>query len=433
MTHLLQSAPLPARPHRPPTPLRAGIALLVLTGTAVAGCAAPSPSPVPSATATGTPTHTPTPTTTSTATASPTPTFPHDAFPTVTGLNLRAGPDTLHPVVGLARAGTPLAVRGRSHDGSWLAVANPAGQSGWVNARLVSLRRPYETIPTVPTPSPPPPPTATAPPMDPALPVVLAPPAVAQGDPVLVRVRAAGARQVVALLGDQGADLLPVGPDTWAAILAAPVTMPPGAHDVAVTVVDQDGNPLPSTVPLVVREGGYRQETIVLDDTLRALVDSPARRAENARLADLWSVVTPERAWSGRWTRPISGTVSSGFGTARAYAGTSTSTFHTGVDLRGPPGTPVLAAAAGRVVLAEPLAARGNTVWLDHGWGVYSGYFHMSDLAVRPGDGVAAGQVLGHVGATGMVTGPHLHWEVRVRGVPVEPMQWLLHDFGAVP
>jgi murein DD-endopeptidase MepM/ murein hydrolase activator NlpD len=404
---------------------------LALACAGLGACSPATPTPVP--TVTPTPTATPSPTTTPTATATATPTFPHDAFPTVTGLNLRAGPDPLHPVVGLARAGTPLAVTGRDHDGGWLAVASMAGQSGWVNARLVQLRRAYDTIPTAPTPSPPPPPTATAAPMDPALPVVLAPPAVAQGDPVLVRLRSAGARNVLALLAGQSADLLPAGPDTWAGLLAVPVQLPPGSHEVATTVIDQNGEPSAGSVTLQVAPGRYREETIVLDASLRSLVDSPERRAENERLGQLWSAVTPERLWSGRWTRPVSGTVSSGFGTARAYAGTQTNTFHTGVDFRGAPGTPVRAAAAGRVALAEALAARGNTVWLDHGWGVYSGYFHMSDLAVVSGDTVSAGQTLGHVGATGMVTGPHLHWEVRLRGVPVGPMQWLLQDFSVTP
>lgn len=409
----------------------AAATLAALAG--LAGCAAPTPTPTPIPTATWTPSVTPTPTATFTPTPTPTPTFPRDALPKGTAMNLRAGPDALHPVVGLARAETPLAVRGRTEDGTWLQVDSPAGQNGWAKAELLTVLRAFDSIPTQPTPSPPPPPTSTSEPMDPALPLVLAPPSVAQGDPLVLRARVSGARQVVALLGEQSIDLLPVAPDTWAGLLAAPVGSATGARDVAVTTIAESGEPTPLSLPLNVSAGRFHEETIVLDETLRALLDSPVRAAENARLGELWAQVTPEKLWQGPWLRPVDGSTSSGFGTARQYAGSGTSSYHTGVDFRGPPGTPVRAAAAGRVALAERLEARGNTVWLDHGWGVYSGYFHLSSLAVSPGDMVAAGQTLGAVGATGMVTGPHLHWEVRVHGVPVQPLQWLLRDYGAVP
>ncbi len=399
----------------------------------MSGCTAPTPTPTAQPTLTLTPSVTPTASHTPTPTLTPTPTFPRDALPAVEGLNMRAGPDTMHPVVGVARAGTPLAVRGRSHDGSWLAVQDPSARSGWINSGYVTLLKAYEALPTVPTPSPPPPPTATAPPMDPLLPIVLAPPAVAQGDPLLVRVRAPGARQVVALLGDTGIDLRPVDGERFAGILPVPVGLPPGEHPVHITMIDPEGNPAPSSALLVVGSGRYASETINLDDERRTLLSSPERQAENDRLAALWAVVAPDRLWQGRWTRPVTGTVSSDFGTQRDYAGTIPQTFHTGTDLRNGSGAPVRAAAAGHVVLAEPLTVRGNTVWLDHGWGVYSGYFHMSALAVQAGQAVAAGDVLGNVGATGLVTGPHLHWEVRVHGVPVQPLQWLLRDYGAVP
>jgi murein DD-endopeptidase MepM/ murein hydrolase activator NlpD len=76
------------------------------------------------------------------------------------------------------------------------------------------------------------------------------------------------------------------------------------------------------------------------------------------------------------------------------------------------------------VVLAEPLFVRGNAVVLDHGRGVFTGYWHLQKLEVKAGDRVVAGQMLGEVGSTGLSTGPHLHWEMRVRGVAVDPLQW---------
>ena len=113
------------------------------------------------------------------------------------------------------------------------------------------------------------------------------------------------------------------------------------------------------------------------------------------------------------------------YGSRRTYGNSPTITAHAGEDFSAAAGTPVLAPAAGTVVLAEPLFVRGNAVVLDHGGGVYTGYWHLSELNVQPGEQVAAGQQLGAVGSTGLSTGAHLHWEMRVGGLPVDPLQWL--------
>jgi murein DD-endopeptidase MepM/ murein hydrolase activator NlpD len=98
---------------------------------------------------------------------------------------------------------------------------------------------------------------------------------------------------------------------------------------------------------------------------------------------------------------------------------------HLGVDLAVPAGTPVIAAADGRVALAEGLRVRGNAVVIDHGLGVYTAYYHLSQIRVQPGQEVRAGDLLGLAGSTGLATGPHLHWELRVFGVPADPLGWV--------
>jgi len=98
--------------------------------------------------------------------------------------------------------------------------------------------------------------------------------------------------------------------------------------------------------------------------------------------------------------------------------------YHTGQDIAVPQGTPVRAPAAGVVLLAEPLHVRGNAVVIDHGAGVTSNYWHLSRIAVRKGQQVKRGDVIGWVGTTGLSTGAHLHWEIRVYGVPVNPVPW---------
>jgi murein DD-endopeptidase MepM/ murein hydrolase activator NlpD len=113
------------------------------------------------------------------------------------------------------------------------------------------------------------------------------------------------------------------------------------------------------------------------------------------------------------------------FGARRTYGSGADITAHLGEDFGAAAGTPVYAPAAGRVALAEALFVRGNAVVLDHGHGFFTGYWHLQRLDVQPGQQVVAGQKLGEVGSTGLSEGPHLHWEMRVNGVAVDPLQWL--------
>ncbi len=116
---------------------------------------------------------------------------------------------------------------------------------------------------------------------------------------------------------------------------------------------------------------------------------------------------------------------SSSFGNRRSYNGSEYSYFHSGLDIVGKTGTDIYAPAAGVVVYTGTLTVRGNATMIDHGWGIYTGYMHQSEILVNVGDIVEAGQLIGKVGDTGRVEGPHLHWEVWVGGVQVDPLDWL--------
>lgn len=127
---------------------------------------------------------------------------------------------------------------------------------------------------------------------------------------------------------------------------------------------------------------------------------------------------------NGRFILPVSAPVTSGFGT-RTHPISGTSRMHTGVDLGASSGTPIKAADAGTVVMAGSNGGYGNWTLVDHGGGLATGYGHQSSIGVSVGQGVGRGQVIGRVGSTGASTGPHLHWEVRINGNPVDPMAWL--------
>lgn len=148
-------------------------------------------------------------------------------------------------------------------------------------------------------------------------------------------------------------------------------------------------------------------------DRDRAMAAEAARRAHRTPRIPTDTVVLPRDS-----------RVTSGFGDGRIFNG-QVSSRHMGLDLRGLPGDTVVAAARGIVEVVEPFLLAGNVVYLNHGRGLLSGYFHLSRQLVQPGDTVEAGEPVGLVGATGRVTGPHLHWVVRYGTTSVDPRSLL--------
>lgn len=171
----------------------------------------------------------------------------------------------------------------------------------------------------------------------------------------------------------------------------------------------------------------YQQLTLTGE---AAAIDQESIRAEGERLLVIWQQNSPRPQWTAAFTYPISQylEISSPFGARRSYNGGPYRTYHEGLDFSAYSGTPVYAPAAGTVVLAERLYVRGGAVILDHGLGIYSGYYHMSEVLVAPGEVVQPGQTLGAVGTTGLSTGNHLHWDLLVNAVWVDAQAWLDQD-----
>jgi murein DD-endopeptidase MepM/ murein hydrolase activator NlpD len=174
---------------------------------------------------------------------------------------------------------------------------------------------------------------------------------------------------------------------------------------------------------LAVRHPAYANERLTVAPRY-AQPDSAARARVDAELAQSRGISrrahdTP-RLWWGRFVRPRPTRITSGFGTGREFNGHVTDR-HMGVDFAGKVGAPVRAAGRAVVALVARFYLAGNAVYLDHGGGLVTGYFHLSRLVVAAGDTVAAGQVIGAVGQTGRATGPHLHWIARYGGITVNP------------
>ena len=155
-------------------------------------------------------------------------------------------------------------------------------------------------------------------------------------------------------------------------------------------------------------------------------VDPPpdvlARIQREAReVAAIFEVSSAERLWSGGFRKPVPGPATSSFGRRSVFNGQARNP-HSGTDFRSGAGTPIRAPNGGRVVLTGNQYFSGNVVILDHGWGLYSYFAHLSTIDVAEGDLVARGEVVGAVGATGRVTGAHLHWTVRLNEARVDPL-----------
>jgi murein DD-endopeptidase MepM/ murein hydrolase activator NlpD len=204
----------------------------------------------------------------------------------------------------------------------------------------------------------------------------------------------------------------------------------PGLEDLAIRVYDVRGGPLLDEFiqPVPIRAGDFGLEALrVPPETLDPANTGP----EDALVESVTAETRPEKLWDGLFQFPTTyyETFPSVFGTRRSYNGSDYTYYHTGLDLYGSTQTEVLAPARGVVVFADFLTVRGNVTFIDHGWGVFSGFLHQSQLLVQPGEMVEPGQLIGYVGATGRVTGPHLHWEVWVGGVPVDPREWTASVF----
>ena len=188
-------------------------------------------------------------------------------------------------------------------------------------------------------------------------------------------------------------------------------------------------------LPLTFTEKTFFEETIELDEKNTEIKtdNSPKRAAQIEKLNSILFTVMPSDVYSlGKMTVPTDSTrYTSYFGDRRTYAytnGKSSTSIHHGNDYGVPTGTPINSCAAGRVVMAEDRISTGYSVVIEHLPGLYSLYYHLSELLVKEGDMIKQGELIGKSGATGLATGPHLHWEMRLNGASVRP-EFFLSNF----
>jgi len=230
-----------------------------------------------------------------------------------------------------------------------------------------------------------------------------------------------------------GSDLrmIPVSDNRYVSLIGIYRWTAPGIYPLAITFTGDDGVETSVARLVQIAPGGYAQEIIRLsEEDAAVLADAETVQGEAGYIQQAMTGFSPTQLWNGLFRLPSSGIMSSAFGTARSYdGGNGFDTFHGGADLAAPTGTPIYAPAAGVVVDTASLSVRGYATILDHGWGVYSGFWHQSGILVEPGDIVAQGQQIGTVGNTGLSTAAHVHWEMWVTGVQVDPLEWVRQGF----
>lgn len=171
--------------------------------------------------------------------------------------------------------------------------------------------------------------------------------------------------------------------------------------------------------------GDWTVDNIQIDGPNEALLDPAIRRADEAQRLPYQTGLTPQLHWLGVFDPPVDGAITALYGEQRSFNGGPIVEYHTGIDYGGETGTAVKAGNSGIVSWAGRTRRRGNGIIIDHGVGVFTGYYHLSEVLETAGTVVEQGDLIARMGATGLATGPHLHWEVVVRGVTVNPLPWI--------
>jgi len=227
----------------------------------------------------------------------------------------------------------------------------------------------------------------------------------------------------------------PLGDGRVVALQGIHAMIEPGVYPLELDAALPDGSEQSYEQLVLVTSGNFPKEKLSVSSEM---IDPTVTGPEDKEVETITSAATLSRSWQSEFTLPIF--VPSGaqpciydwFGTRRSFNGSDYNYFHSGIDygvcFAAHP-FDIYAAASGKVIFAGPLTVRGNATIIDNGWGVYTAYYHQKEIGVSVGQDVQAGQLIGQIGATGRVTGPHLHFEVWVNGIQVNPLDWLTKTY----
>lgn len=271
------------------------------------------------------------------------------------------------------------------------------------------------------------------PPYEPSL---EAPARLTAGDPLSVHVlglpgtgsdpaTTAALKSLSVSVGGAPLPLREVAGPVYRGMVATPMDVEPRTLAVEARIEDEFGRTYELGAVTAVDALPVEVEQLRLSAATLAVITPEGRELEAVTAGAAWEAAHEEPLWSGPFALPIEGVTTSGFGDARRYEQGGPVSYHYGLDLAVPQGTPVHATNDGVVAVAGPYPIKGGWVAIDHGDGLMSYYFHMSEVLAEVGRTVKRGDVIGLVGSTGLSTGPHLHWEMRLRREPTSPLAWV--------
>lgn len=250
-----------------------------------------------------------------------------------------------------------------------------------------------------------------------------------QGKTITIRVKTTEPVNISGNLADHQLNFFAAGENEYVALQGIHALAEPGLAGFKLTVAFPDSPSLTIEQSVLLESGYYSNEPALAVDP--QTIDPAVTKPEDDLVRSIISASTPQKYWSGIFQLPVDepACIKSWYGNRRSYNGSPYIYFHSGIDYGVCANLNIYAPEAGVVVYTGPLTVRGNATIIDHGWGVYSGIWHQQSINVNVGDVVAKGQLIGQIGGTGRVTGPHLHWEVWVNGVQVDPLDWLDIEF----
>ena len=280
------------------------------------------------------------------------------------------------------------------------------------------------------TPTPTPTATPTAEPTPPPLLLDLRPDTAGIGETFAVSVHAPQAGSATVTFLDNSYPLGRESEGAWFGVIGVPLWASLGQWELNVVLRDEFGTLLEQRSELVEVVWVERPvDYLTLTAEQGSILTAEAGARERAIRAEQFFTFDRGRRWTGPFRVPVEGITTTEFGQGRSINGGPVTGQHSGTDIANAEGTPVYAAAPGRVAWTGEMPIRGNSVLIDHGDGVITGYHHLLEILVELDDEVTSQTMIAAMGSTGLSTGPHLHWELTIYGVNVDPVTWSLSDF----
>jgi murein DD-endopeptidase MepM/ murein hydrolase activator NlpD len=256
-----------------------------------------------------------------------------------------------------------------------------------------------------------------------------------QGGTAEIIIKPVSGSTLTGSLGDYTLHFFSLGDGRMVALQGLHALLVPGVYPLLLNAALPDGTVQSFEQLVLVASGNYPKEALSVSSEL---IDPAVTAPEDKQVESITAPLTPDKYWQDNFTLPVYVPAGSqpciydGFGTRRSFNGSDYIYFHSGLDY----GVcfvdhpfDIYAAAPGKVIFTGSLTVRGNATFIDHGWGIYSAYYHQKEIDVTVGQQVQAGQLIGLIGGTGRVTGPHLHWEIWVNGIQVSPFDWLNNTY----